>query len=84
MSKPAKGAMADAPLLARDLDAAQAQRLIDAAGDIEVVLAPIVGWLHFHATDAETQFVYKAWLDAGGGVEVVRESIVGWLAVHAE
>ena len=38
MSKPAKAAMADAPLLARDLDAAQAQRLIDAAGDIAIVL----------------------------------------------
>lgn len=55
MSKPAKAAMADAPLLARDLDAAQAQRLIDAAGDIALVLDGDGTVVDVRAQDPELQ-----------------------------
>lgn len=55
MSKPAKAAVADAPLLARDLDATQAQRLIDAAGDIAIVLDGDGVVIDVRARDAELQ-----------------------------
>jgi transcriptional regulator PpsR len=63
MSRGAKPTPAEAPLLPRDLDAAQAQRLIDAAGDIALVLDADGIVLDVRAHDRELQKTAKrAWL----------------------
>jgi transcriptional regulator PpsR len=69
MSRGAKTTPADAPLLPRELDAAQAQRLIDAAGDIALVLDGDGLVLDVRAHDRELQktakraWVGKVWAD---------------------
>jgi transcriptional regulator PpsR len=69
MSRGAKGTSAEAPLLPRELDVAQAQRLIDAAGDIALVLDGEGTVLDVRAHDRELQktakraWVGKAWAD---------------------
>jgi transcriptional regulator PpsR len=69
MSRGAKPTPAEAPLLPRELDAAQAQRLIDAAGDIALVLDGNGTVLDVRAHDRELQktakraWVGKAWAD---------------------
>jgi transcriptional regulator PpsR len=69
MSRGVKTAPADAPLLPRELDAAQAQRLIDAAGDVALVLDGDGTVLDVRAHDRELQktakraWVGKAWAD---------------------
>jgi transcriptional regulator PpsR len=69
MSRGAKTTPADAPLLPRELDAAQAQRLIDAAGDIALVLDGDGTVLDVRAHDRELQktakkaWVGKAWAE---------------------
>lgn len=55
MSRAAKAAMVNAPMLARDLDAAHAQRLIEAAGDIALVLDGDGVVIDVRAQDAELQ-----------------------------
>ena len=63
MSRGAKPTPADAPLLPRELDAAQAQRLIDAAGDIALVLDGDGVVLDVRAHDRELQKTAKrAWV----------------------
>jgi transcriptional regulator PpsR len=63
MSRGAKPTPVDAPLLPRELDAAQAQRLIDAAGDIALVLDGDGLVLDVRAHDRELQKTAKrAWL----------------------
>jgi transcriptional regulator PpsR len=63
MSRGAKPTPAEAPLLPRELDAAQAQRLIDAAGDIALVLDGDGLVLDVRAHDRELQKTAKrAWL----------------------
>jgi transcriptional regulator PpsR len=72
MSRGAKTTPADAPLLPRELDAAQAQRLIDAAGDIALVLDGDGLVLDVRAHDRELQktakraWVGKVWADTVG------------------
>ncbi len=69
MSRGAKTTSADALLLPRELDAAQAQRLIDAAGDIALVLDGDGLVLDVRAHDRELQktakraWVGKAWAE---------------------
>jgi transcriptional regulator PpsR len=69
MSRGAKTPPADAPLLPRELDTAQAQRLIDAAGEIALVLDGDGTVLDVRAHDRELQktakraWVGKAWAD---------------------
>jgi transcriptional regulator PpsR len=69
MSRGAKTPPAEAPLLPRELDAAQAQRLIDAAGEIALVLDGDGTVLDVRAHDRELQktakraWVGKAWAD---------------------
>ncbi len=69
MSRGAKGTTAEAPLLPRELDAAQAQRLIDAAGDIALILDGDGTVLDVRAHDrallktARRAWVGKAWAD---------------------
>ena len=69
MSRGAKNSPADAPLLLRELDAAQAQRLIDAAGDIALVLDGDGIVLDVRAHDrellktAKRAWVGKAWAE---------------------
>jgi transcriptional regulator PpsR len=69
MSRGAKNPSADAPLLPRELDAAQAQRLIDAAGEIALVLNGDGTVLDVRAHDRELQktakraWVGKSWAD---------------------
>jgi transcriptional regulator PpsR len=63
MSRGAKPTPADAPLLPRELDAEQAQRLIDAAGDIALVLDADGVVLDVRAHDRELQKTAKrAWV----------------------
>ena len=69
MSRGAKPTPADAPLLPRELDTVQTQRLIDAAGDIALVLDGDGTVLDLRAHDRELQktakraWVGKAWAD---------------------
>ena len=69
MSRGAKTTLAEAPLLPRELDAAQAQRLIDAVGDIALVLDGDGIVLDVRAHDRELQktaklaWVGKTWSD---------------------
>jgi transcriptional regulator PpsR len=63
MSRGTKPTSAESPLLPRELDAAQAQRLIDAAGDIALVLDGDGIVLDVRAHDRELQKTAKrAWL----------------------
>ncbi len=69
MSRGAKPTPADAPLLPRELDAARVQRLIDAAGDIALLLDGDGTVLDVRSHDRELQktakraWVGKAWAD---------------------
>lgn len=69
MSRGARTTAPDAPLLPRELDVAQAQALIDAAGDIALVLDADGLVLDVRAHDRELQktakraWVGKAWVD---------------------
>jgi transcriptional regulator PpsR len=75
MSRAAKSAHRDAPLLPRQLDAGQAQALIDAAGDIALVLDADGVVLDVRAHDRELlKTARRAWLGKAWADTVTVES----------
>jgi transcriptional regulator PpsR len=75
MSRAPKPPAPDTPLLSRDLDAAQAQRLIDATGDIVLVLDGDGAVLDVRARDRELmKTVRQAWIGKAWANTVTVES----------